>query len=387
MKLLESIRSKPVRRVVGLMSGTSADGVDAALVEIEESTGFAGLDLIHTVTVPYPNDLAGMIRDAGSLGVEGISDMNYAVGESFAAAALEVIRGAGIDPSGCDLIGSHGQTLFHRPRGRIGSTLQIGEPAVIAGRTGVVTVSDFRSADIAAGGEGAPLVPLADYYLFRPERGTRLLLNIGGIANLTILTPGKDCVRGFDTGPGNALIDAAVRTLSRSDATFDENGEIARRGVPDEGLLSELLDHPYLDREPPRSTGLEEFGTKYLDTLRAGYPTLSLEDLVCTLTQFTARSIARAIGDFVSTGESDGKVYVGGGGYHNRYLMQLLGKAVHPLRIEGIEKLGIPVDYREAVAFAILANETIEGRPGNLVTVTGAKREVVLGKISLPYGG
>lgn len=387
MKVLDSIRSKPVRRVIGLMSGTSADGVDAALVEIEERSGFAGLNLIHAVTVPYPDDLAGMIREIDSRGIEEISAMNYAVGESFADAALEVIRGAGIDPSGCDLIGSHGQTVFHRPGGRQGSTWQIGEPAVIAGRTGVVTISDFRSADIVAGGEGAPLVPLADYYLFRPERGIRLLLNIGGIANLTVLTPGKDGVRGFDTGPGNALIDAAVRTLSGGDVTFDENGEIARRGMPDEKMLSGLLGHPFLDRKPPRSTGLNEFGADCLDPLIAAHPDLSLEDMVCTLTHFTARSIARAIGDFVSTGDPGGVVYVGGGGYHNRYLVELLREAIHPLKIEGIDRLGIPVDYREAVAFAVLANETLEGRPGNLVAVTGAKHEVVLGKISLPSAG
>jgi anhydro-N-acetylmuramic acid kinase len=380
---LDMIRLKKQRRVIGLISGTSADGVDAALVEIREDNGYAGTRLIHALTMGYSPDLRDRIRSIDKGCVEELCELNYAVGEVFAAAALKVLEETGIEPVECDLIGSHGQTICHRPDHRQSSTLQIGEAAVIVERTGIATISDFRGADIAAGGEGAPLVPLADFYLFRPERGNRLLLNIGGIANLTLLTPDREGVRGFDTGPGNALIDLAVQSQNNCLA-FDEHGEIARRGVPDVGMLSELMNHPYLDRKPPKSTGLDTFGKDFMEMLREKYPVITLEDFVATLTHFTAESIAAAImecGDPKNLGED---IFVGGGGYHNNYLMEVLNDKVAPFRIRGVKDLEVPVDFREAIAFAILANETLEGRPGNLPAVTGARRDVVLGKISIP---
>ena len=386
MITLDMIRLKKRRRVVGLVSGTSADGVDAALVEIHEDVGFAGAELVHALTMEYSPELRDQIRDVGKKGVEALCDLNYAVGEVFAITALKVLEEARVEPADCDLIGSHGQTICHRPRGRDGATLQSGEAAVIVERTGIATISDFRAADIAAGGEGAPLVPLADFYLFRPERGTRLLLNIGGIANLTLLTPDRDGIRGFDTGPGNALIDLAVQLLTDR-LTFDNKGDIARRGKPDDEMLSELIDHPYLSKKPPKSTGLDVFGKDFLVVLRERYGGLSVEDFVATLTHFTARSIAGAIKEFGPASGSGKDIYVGGGGYHNRYLMKVLDEEVSPYRIRGVGDLGIPVDYREAIAFAILANETLEGRPGNLLGVTGARREVVLGKVSIPFFG
>jgi anhydro-N-acetylmuramic acid kinase len=384
VKRLDSINNKRTRRVLGLISGTSADGVDAALVEIDEADGYEGIRLIHTVTMAYPVQLRQRLLEIDSGGAGALCELNYEVGEWFAEVALRTLEEAGIETAQCDLIGSHGQTVCHVSDGERRSTLQIGEPAIIAEKTGTVTVSDFRAADIAAGGEGAPLVPLADYYLFRPDRGSRLLLNIGGIANLTVLAPDKHGVRGFDTGPGNALIDLAVRSFTGSRMAFDGNGEIARKGRPHPDMLREVMDHPYLGKKPPKSTGLDVYGRDYLNILLEKYGDLSFEDFVCTLTCFTARSIAKAIREFVPLKDLEGDVHVGGGGFHNGYLKEILGDEIQPMRIVAIEELGIPVDYREAIAFAILANETIEGRPGNLTAVTGAGREVVLGKISCP---
>ncbi len=387
MKRLDSIRGKRFRKVIGLISGTSADGVDAAVVEIKEDDGFAGAELLGTMTLEYPDDMRRRIRRIRGEDVDSLCDLNYALGETFASAALAVVEKAGLEPPGCDLIGSHGQTVCHRPAGGKGATLQIGEASVIAERTGIATVSDFRAADIAAGGEGAPLVPLADYYLLRPERGTRLLLNIGGIANLTLLTPDREGVRGFDTGPGNALLDSAVRLLADGAIPFDQGGEMAGRGTPDRTLLAGLMCHPYLGRKPPKSTGLEMFGDVFVKEILAGRQDLGIENLLATLAQFTADSVARAIEDHVPTGDLEGVLYVGGGGAHNDTLMRMLGEEIEPLRVGKIEELGVPVDYREAVAFAVLANETLEGRPGNLPNVTGARKEAILGKISIPLTG
>jgi anhydro-N-acetylmuramic acid kinase len=384
MKILESLSNKDTRRIVGLISGTSADGVDAALLEIEEKNGFVSARLIHALTLEYPEELQKGIREIGNGNNEELCDLNYILGEIFASAALSVIEKGGLEPADCHLIGSHGQTVCHRPGVGKGATLQIGEASVIAERTGIVTVSDFRAADIAAGGEGAPLVPLADYYLMRPEEGIRLLLNIGGIANLTILTPEREGVSGFDTGPGNALIDSAVRTLTDNRILYDEEGRIAERGKFDSTLLTDLMRHPYIDRKPPKSTGLEMFGDAYLKELLNSHADLGMEDIVATLTHFTARSIARAVKDFVRLEGLEKTLYVGGGGAHNKYLMKILGEEIGSLQVRKIEELGVPVDYREAIAFAVLANETLEGRPGNISRVTGARREVILGKISIP---
>jgi N-acetylmuramic acid 6-phosphate etherase len=385
--LLAEIRKKPLRRVIGLISGTSMDGVDAALVEIREEDGFAGARLVHALTDPYDDALVLDLRSVHLAGPDRISRLNFEIGGAFAGAALRVLAEAGAGPAGCDLVGSHGQTICHETGPESGSTLQIGEPAVIVERTGIITISDFRAADVAAGGEGAPLVPLADYYLFRPDRGVRLLLNIGGIANLTILTPERSGVRGFDTGPGNALIDAAVRLFSGGSLSYDQDGERARRGRPHTGMLAEMMAHPFLRKPPPRSTGLDTFGDAYVGQLRDRYPDLSMEDFLSTLTHFTALSIAAAVKESSSGSEVEETIGVGGGGVHNRYLMEILSHEVAPYRLDRIDSLGIPAEYREAVAFAILANETIEGRPGNITAVTGSGREVVLGRVSFPTSG
>jgi anhydro-N-acetylmuramic acid kinase len=385
MNRIDAIRRKTVRRVIGLISGTSMDGVDAALVEIRDEDGFAGADLIHALTEPWPPALRDALRGLHGAGPDEICALNRDVGEAFARTVLRILDEADVEPADCDLVGSHGQTIAHRPGAAGGgSTLQIGEPAVIAERTGIVTVSDFRAADIAAGGQGAPLVPLADYLLFRPEAGVRLLLNIGGIANLTVLTPDRRGVRGFDTGPGNALIDAAVRRFTHGRDAFDAEGARARRGTPNPAMLSELEAHPFFRLAPPKSTGLDTFGEGYVARVRENHPDLAEDDFLATLTAFTARTIGAAIRAVAAEGAPEGVVYVGGGGARNRFLMELLAREIEPLGSAPIDAIGIPGDYREAVAFAVLAGETIAGRPGNLPAVTGAAREVVLGRVSDP---
>jgi len=383
MNALDIIREKRVRRVVGLMSGTSADGVDAALVEIVEDSGFAGARLLNALTIEYPTEVKERLRSISSAAIESISALDFQVGEVFAEAASRVILEAGRRSGDCDLIGSHGQTVCHLPGGDSGSTLQIGQASVIVERTGIVTVSDFRTADVAAGGEGAPLVPLADFYLFRHDLGTRLLLNIGGIANLSIITPDREGVCGFDTGPGNAMIDAAVERSSGGAMAYDDGGKIAAGGTHNDEMLDELLRHPYFSSAERRSTGTETFGKAYVDDLLSRHSDLSMADFVATLTLFTARSIGTAIKSATPPAGVERNIYVGGGGSHNLHLMDLLGREVTPMELKETGELGIPADYREAVAFALLANETVEGRPGNIPAATGARREVVLGKISL----
>ena len=284
-------------------------------------------------------------------------------------------------PNPSTLIGSHGQTVRHLPAS--GATLQIGEPAVIAVRTGAVTIADFRTADMAVGGEGAPLVPLVDHLLFVHRHEGRLLLNIGGIANITALPPNADAsaVRAFDLGPGNMLIDAAVAHCTGGREHFDRGGERAARGRVDEALLAELMRTSFLQREPPKSTGREEFGEPFLaEILRRG--TWSDDDLIATLTAFTVQSIAGGIRRFCP-GEF-AKLWVGGGGVHNPLIMAGLQHALPDIAVKSLADLGVDPDAREALSFAVLANETLMGRTGNIPAVTRAQRPVVLGKIALP---
>ena len=299
MRRLAELAAKERRRVVGLMSGTSADGIDAVLVDLwgcGESTRY---EILAFNTTPLPSDLRrevfGLFAEDASL--DALCRINFALGEAFATAALAVVEQAKLDTETIDLIGSHGQTVRHLPAS--GATLQIGEPAVIAARTGAVTIADFRAADMAVGGEGAPLVPLVDHLLFGHRHEGRLLLNIGGIANITALPANADssAVRAFDLGPGNMLIDAAVAHCTGGREHFDRGGERAAQGRVDEALLAELMRHSFLQREPPKSTGREEFGEPFLaEILRRG--TWSDSDLIATLTAFTVQSIAEGIRRF-----------------------------------------------------------------------------------------
>ncbi|MCE2447401.1 MAG: anhydro-N-acetylmuramic acid kinase [Candidatus Latescibacteria bacterium] len=367
--------AKKRRRVVGLMSGTSADGIDAVLVDLwgcGESTRY---EVLSFNTTPLPSDLRrevfALFAEDASLGA--LCRVNFALGEAFATAALATVEQAKLGPESIDLIGSHGQTVRHLPAS--GATLQIGEPAVIAARTGAVTIADFRTADMAVGGEGAPLVPLVDHLLFAHRHEGRLLLNIGGIANITALPANADtsAVRAFDLGPGNMLIDAAVAHCTEGCEEFDRGGERAAQGHVDETLLAELMRHSFLQREPPKSTGREEFGEPFLaEILRRD--TWSDSDLIATLTAFTVQSIAEGIRRFCP-GEF-AKLWVGGGGVHNPRIMAGLQHALPDIAVQSLAELGVDPDAREALSFM--------GRTGNIPAVTRAQRPVVLGKIALP---
>lgn len=383
MHRLAALAAKQRRRVVGLMSGTSVDGIDAVLVELwgcGESTRYKVLSF---ATTPLPSALRREVFAlfAEDASLDALCQVNFALGEAFATAALAALEQAALGPDSLDLIGSHGQTVRHLPAS--GSTLQIGEPAVIAARTGAVTIADFRAADLAVGGEGAPLVPLADHLLFAQPHEGRLLLNIGGIANVTALpaNAAASAIRAFDLGPGNMLIDAAVAHYTGGREHFDRGGQRAARGRIDEGLLAELMRTPFLQREPPKSTGREEFGEPFLaDILRRG--SWRDDDLIATLTAFTVQSIAEGLGRFCP-GEF-AALWVGGGGVHNPRIMAGLRRALPRLAVRSLAELGVDPDAREALAFAVLANETLMGRTGNIPAATRAQRPVVLGKIALP---
>ena len=378
MRRLAELAAKERRRAVGLISGTSADGIDAALVEV---TGAAArpYEVLASATLALAADLR---RDvfalfAADASLDELCRVNAALGEAFAAAVLEVVAQAGLALADIDLVGSHGQTVRHLPDA--GATLQIGEPAVIAARTGIVTIADFRPADMAHGGEGAPLVPLVDRLLFAHPREDRLVLNIGGIANITVLPAGGGAGLAFDTGPGNALIDATVARFSGE--RCDRDGVRAGRGQVDASVLAELLQHDFLRREPPKSTGREEFGAAFLDDI-LGRRDWREDDLVATLTAFTASSIAAAVDRFCPPGAAG--LWVAGGGVHNPQIMAGLQAALPDLPVASLAALGIDPDAREAVTFAVLADQTLCGRPGNAPVATGARRPAVLGKICFP---
>jgi anhydro-N-acetylmuramic acid kinase len=326
--------------------------------------------------------------------VSEICELNFVLGEHFARAALEAIRAAKLKPKDIAAIGSHGQTIHHLPNAGTPSTLQIGEPAVIAERTGITTVADFRVRDMAAGGQGAPLVPYADWVLFTDKKRPRIIQNVGGIGNLTFLPPNAtlEQVRAFDTGPGNMVIDGVVNALSRRQQAFDERGRWAARGKVSEELLAEMMTHPFLRRPPPKTTGREEFGETFVRRALASAHRLRLrnEDIVATATAFTAASIAKAYRRFVFTKLKASQITIlqivlGGGGAKNPTLRRMLADQLTCGELLTHEDLGIANAAKEPLAFAILAHETLLDQPGNVPSATGARRSVILGKI-VPKG-
>lgn len=374
---------KRSRIIIGLMAGTSCDGVDAAMVEISGAGAGRRVRLLRHDYTPYPHSLRQRIASLASDSPADICSMNFELGRFFGKAALSTMLRSGLTASGIDAVASHGQTIIHIPPGpgRKGSTLQIGEPAVIAAQTGLPVVSDFRTADMARGGQGAPLVPYADYILFRQKVTVRAVQNIGGIANVTVVTPEAGSVIAFDTGPGNAPINHAMELLF--ERPLDRNGAIARAGKADKRLLDELLSHPFLRQRPPKSTGTDVFGKALVEGILARRR-ISPRDLVATLTLFTARSIRDAYERFVLGKYPLGEIILCGGGARNTFLRETIGELFRPVPVAISDDYGIPATAKEALSFAILANETLSGKPSNLPGVTGASGPAVLGSITLP---
>jgi anhydro-N-acetylmuramic acid kinase len=357
---------------LGLISGTSADGIDAALVRFEP-----GFEVIAARTFPYPDTVRARVLALATaraqIDLDDYGRLDVAVGECFAEAALALLGEARIEAGRVAAIGSHGQTVRHGPHGPHPFTLQIGDPAVIAERTRITTVADFRRADVAAGGQGAPLLPALHAALFATADATRAIVNLGGIANVTILAPGRD-VLGFDTGPANCLLDAwALRHLGR---TRDEDGGWSRSGHVDSALLAALLSDPYFAAAPPKSTGRELFNLDWLDARVP--PGAASADVQATLVALSARSIADAI---LVRAPDVRDVFACGGGTHNPVLMEALAGALAPARLANTSALGLDPDYVEAVGFAWLARARLSGTPGNLPAVTGARGPRVLGAL------
>ncbi|PWU20185.1 MAG: anhydro-N-acetylmuramic acid kinase [Verrucomicrobia bacterium] len=373
------------------MSGTSADGIDAVVARITGQGRRTKAHVQADVHKAFPAALRQRILRTALHGtVAEVCELNFVLGEQFASAALAVIRRAGLKPENITAIGSHGQTIHHLPNAATPATLQIGEPAIIAERTGITAVADFRVADMAAGGQGAPLVPFADWALFTHDTRPRIVQNIGGIGNLTFLPPRAtlDQVIALDTGPGNMVLDAIVSKLSSGQQAFDRNGRWATQGKVSEKLLTQLMSHPFVRRNPPKTTGREEFGEPFVRLLLLQAQRLHVRgaDLVATTTAFTAATIADAYHRFIfpkipRQQHHNLQIVLGGGGAKNATLIRMLRERIGAGEILTHEDLGISNAAKEALAFAILARETLLGRPSNVPAATGARRPVVLGKI------
>jgi anhydro-N-acetylmuramic acid kinase len=371
------------------------DSVDAALVELSGPAERLRVRLLAFVSAPYPRAIRkGLGRVAGGEPTSAgeISQLNSLLGELFAEAALELCQRAGVSPRQLSVIGSHGQTIYHQGAPtleagrRTSSTLQIAEPSVIAERTGAPVVADFRTADLAAGGQGAPLVPMVDYLLLRDDRQGTVALNLGGIANVTVIPANArpEEVIGFDTGPGNMVIDAVVRHFTRGRKNYDAGGRRAARGKVIEPLLARLLRLPFFRRRPPKSAGREQFGSEFVARYFLSRSSARFEDLLRTATELSARSIADALERFVFPRVKVHRLIVSGGGARNRLLVSRLRELFPNLSVDLSDKYGLLVDAKEAIAFAVLADRTLHGLPGNLPSVTGARRAVILGKLVRP---
>ncbi len=377
--------------VIGIMSGTSVDGVDAACCLLAHPAGApVRWGVLGTATVAYPEEVAERLRAPETIALPELASLDVEVGAAFAEAARAAADNARVRLAEVALIGSHGQTVWHDPRaerGRAGATLQIGEAAEIAERTGCPVWSDFRPADVAAGGEGAPFVPFADWLLFADPARWRACVNLGGIANVTLLPAGAgpEDVIAFDTGPGNMVLDFLARRLLR--LPRDEAGRMAGSGEVDRGRLEAALSDPYFALPPPKSTGRERFGDAFAERWFGpleGLDATETASRLATAAALTVESVARAIEGASGEPAPGAEILVSGGGRHNRALMKGLAARLAPRNVAGVEQSGLASEYKEAVAFAILAYESALGRPVNLPTVTGARHPAVCGKLSFP---
>ncbi|HVT44195.1 MAG TPA: anhydro-N-acetylmuramic acid kinase [Thermoanaerobaculia bacterium] len=398
---LVHVTRKPARRVVGIMSGTSVDGIDAALTEIEGHGESARVRLVAFRSYPFPPDIRAEIFrlfDPASAKISELCHLDFLLGELFAAAVTTLLDENGLGAGEIDLIGTAGQTVWHDPQpirrdtelAWVGhpietrSTLAIGQSAVIAERTGIITVGDLRVRDVAAGGHGAPLIAYADWILLRDPVLGRCIQNIGGIGNVTYLAPGGglEDVIAFDTGPGNMVIDALAEVATGGRMKYDVDGRIAASGRVREEILQSWMEDPYFSKQPPKTTGREHFGAQFVRRMLTEAQGIALEDLIATATALTATSIARSYHDFVEPRGSIDEVVLGGGGASNPNLIAHLRTLLPDVRIVRHEDLGIDSGAKEAIAIAIIANDSVMGMSTNVPGATGG-RPTVLGKINL----
>ena len=379
------------------MSGTSLDGVDVAVARLEGSGSNLGIELLGHNGFPYPAVLRELLLQNSAdetSSVLDLSQLNIRLAFEYEKAIRRAVAGTGISLSDVDLIGSHGQTVHHVPEPtecagvQMISTLQIGDPSALANLLGVPVVGDFRVADMALGGQGAPLVPYFDFVYFRSDEEARGLLNIGGIANLSVIPGGAeiDDVFAFDTGPGNMVMDSLARILF--DEPFDESGRHAAGGEFSESMMAELLCDPYFEQEPPKSTGREYFGTHYAERLVTRCQEVMRNpgpnDILATASMLTVFSVYQAYARYVRNRQEIDVLIVSGGGMHNEYLMERLKNTFAPIPVRTVEEYGLNSDAKEALCFAVLAHEAINGVPTNIPSVTGASRKAILGKICTP---
>ncbi|HLW46714.1 MAG TPA: anhydro-N-acetylmuramic acid kinase [bacterium] len=392
---LDALLARPVKRIIGLISGTSADGIATAVADVADGAadGFPRVTLRGFVSHPFPEEVRARVLRAcvEPLTTQALASLSYLLGELFADAAREAVRTAGIGLEDVDLIASHGQTVAHvgvpdsADRWARAATMQIAEPAVIAARTGRPVIADFRAADIAAGGQAAPFVPYADLMLLGGPVG-RIALNLGGIANFTVLPPNprRDDVYAFDCGPANMVIDGLVRHFTGGAERFDRDGRRAARGHVREDVLAALMRDPFVTAAPPKTAGHEQFGQAFLRTLLSRWGDVPPDDLIATATAFSADAVAWNIAQYVTPSHTVDELVASGGGTHNPVLMDRLARAVAPIRVRRIDEFGVPGDAKEALAFALLGHASLVGRPGALPRVTGARYAAVLGTWTWP---
>ena len=377
------------------MSGTSLDGVDAVLVEVSGSGIKTKIKQLGFITYPFPSGLKKKILEnstTNSGSVTDICQLNFLIAHLYVDAVKELCKKSKFKLSDVDLIGSHGQTIHHLPHKKnyygytFGSTLQIGDPSVIAKLTGVLTIGDFRTGDVALGGQGAPLVPYFDYLMFHSNKKSRALLNIGGISNITVLDKKGDAssVIAFDTGPGNMMIDLLAKKYF--DVEYDKNGKIASSGNINEEIFNWLKKYDdYIGKKIPKSTGREYYGAEFLAPLLKKFRSIPKEDLLATVAAFTAYGVYRNYEKYIKSETEISELFVSGGGARNNFIMNSLKKYFgKTVEVRNVKNLGISSDAKEAICFAVLTNETLAGNPANIPRVTGAIRPTILGKICLP---
>lgn len=372
-----------------MLSGTSADAIDVAICKISPRVGTEPrVELISHTSHPHHPDVHAWIAGADRLSARRLAELHVRLGQRFGLACLEAIAAAGLDTGQIDLVGSHGQTIYHHSQvpGAERCGLQVGDADQIAEITGLPVVADFRARDIAAGGEGAPITPIADLVLFQPfgPHGRRAVLNLGGIANITLLDESPDKIAGFDVGPANALLDRLARRLTGGASGFDVDGSVARAGVVNRALVEQSLDEDdFVRRPPPKSTGFEMYGDARLDAWIQRHGAADA-DLMASLAEFTAQALARTLAVHVDPTRTPGEIVLAGGGALNKDLIRRIAVAVAPTVVTTSDALGVPIQAREAMSFAILAHRTALALPSTWPGITGVRHPVVLGKLALP---